>query len=102
MKDLEIDQYLAEVNVVVDDLGGQANFVGLCQGGWISAMYAARFPHKVASLVLAGAPIDTDAGNGPVKGMARTLPMFDLDQGSLARALPGYCRRSGHLRRRPA
>lgn len=80
MRDLEIDQYLAEVNVVVDDLGGRANFVGLCQGGWISAMYAARFPHKVASLVLAGAPIDTDAGNGPVKGMARTLPMsFDKE-----------------------
>lgn len=74
MKDLEIDQYLAEINVCVDDLGGRANLVGLCQGGWISAMYAARFPHKVASLVLAGAPIDTDAGDGPVKRMAHSFP----------------------------
>jgi poly(3-hydroxybutyrate) depolymerase len=74
MKDLEIDQYLAKLNVCVDDLGGRVNLIGLCQGGWMSAMYAARFPHKVASLVLAGAPIDTDAGNGPVKRMAHTYP----------------------------
>ena len=50
------------------------NLVGLCQGGWMSAMCAARFPRKVASLVLAGAPIDTDAGNGPIKRMAHTYP----------------------------
>jgi polyhydroxyalkanoate depolymerase len=74
MKDLEIDQYLAELNVCVDDLGNKVNLVGLCQGGWMSAMYAARFPHKVASLVLAGSPIDTDAGNGPIKRMAHDYP----------------------------
>jgi poly(3-hydroxybutyrate) depolymerase len=74
MKDLEIDQYLAELNVCIDDLGVPVSLVGLCQGGWMSAMYAARFPDKIASLVLAGAPIDTDAGNGPVKRMAHTFP----------------------------
>lgn len=74
MKDLEIDQYLTEINVCVDDLGGRVNLVGLCQGGWMSAMYAARFPHKVASLVLAGSPIDTDAGDGQVKRMAHDTP----------------------------
>jgi polyhydroxyalkanoate depolymerase len=75
MKDLEIDQYLAEINVCVDDLGGRINLVGLCQGGWMSAMYAARFPEKIASLVLAGSPIDTDAGDGPVKRMAHETPL---------------------------
>ncbi|CAB3961319.1 PHB de-polymerase domain-containing protein [Burkholderia aenigmatica] len=75
MKDLEIDQYLAELNVCVDELGGRVNLVGLCQGGWMSAMYAARFPHKVASLVLAGSPIDTDLGDGPIKRMAHAYPM---------------------------
>jgi poly(3-hydroxyalkanoate) synthetase len=74
MKDLEIDQYLAELNVCVDDLGGRVNLIGLCQGGWLSAMYAARFPHKVATLVLAGSPIDTGAGNGPIKEMAQSTP----------------------------
>jgi len=41
----------------------------------MSAMYASRFPGKVRSLVLAGAPIDTDAGDGPIKRMAHQLPM---------------------------
>ena len=75
MRDLEIDQYLAELNVCVDDLGGRVNLIGLCQGGWMSAMYAARFPRRVASLVLAGSPIDTDAGDGPVKRMAHEYPV---------------------------
>jgi poly(3-hydroxyalkanoate) synthetase len=75
MKDLEIDNYLEEVNVAIDDLGGKVNLVGLCQGGWVATMIAARFPEKVHSLVLAGTPIDTDAGNGPIKRMAHELPV---------------------------
>jgi polyhydroxyalkanoate depolymerase len=75
MKDLDIDNYLEEIVVAIDDLGGRVNLVGLCQGGWVSAMVAARFPDKVASLVLAGAPIDTDAGNGPIKRMVHRSPL---------------------------
>jgi poly(3-hydroxybutyrate) depolymerase len=75
MKNFDIDKYLSEINVVIDFLGGSAHLVGLCQGGWMSAMYAARFPGKVRSLVLAGAPIDTDAGNGAIKRLAHSLPM---------------------------
>ena len=75
MKDLEIDNYLAEIVVAIDDLGGRVNLVGLCQGGWVSAMIAARFPEKVNSLVLAGSPIDTDAGNGPITRMAHESPV---------------------------
>ena len=74
MKDYDIDSYLAELNVCVDDAGGPVNLVGLCQGGWMSAMYAARYPHKVASLVLAGSPIDTQAGDGALKRMVNELP----------------------------
>ncbi len=84
MKDLEIDQYLAELNVCIDDLGGRVNLVGICQGGWMSAMFAARFPAKVNRLVLAGAPIDADAGDGPIKHMAKTYPM-SLYEGLVAR-----------------
>lgn len=69
MKDLEIDNYLEEMLVAIDDLGGRVNLVGLCQGGWVSTMLAARFPDKVNSLVLAGAPIDNDAGNGSIRKM---------------------------------
>jgi polyhydroxyalkanoate depolymerase len=75
MKDLEIDNYLAEMVVAIDDLGGRVNLVGLCQGGWVAAMIAARFPDKVNSLVLAGAPIDTDAGDGPIKRMVHASPI---------------------------
>lgn len=75
MRDFDIDKYLAELNVVVDDLGGAVNLVGLCQGGWMSAMFASRFPGKVRTLVLAGSPIDTDAGDGAIKRMAHRLPM---------------------------
>ncbi len=74
MKDLDIDNYLAEMVVTIDDLGGRVNLVGLCQGGWVSAMLAARFPEKVNSLVLAGAPIDTDAGHGPIRKMVHASP----------------------------
>ena len=75
MKDFEIDNYLEEMVVAIDDLGGRVNLVGLCQGGWVSAMVAARFPDKVNALVLAGAPIDTDAGDGPIKRMVHASPI---------------------------
>jgi poly(3-hydroxybutyrate) depolymerase len=74
MRDFGIDTYLADLNVAVDGVGGRVHLVGLCQGGWMSAMFAARFPGKVASLVLAGSPIDTAAGNGAIKKMALKLP----------------------------
>jgi poly(3-hydroxybutyrate) depolymerase len=74
MKNFDIDKYLTDFNTTVDHLGGMVDLIGLCQGGWMSTMYAARFPNKVRCLVLAGAPIDTDAGNGPIKKMAHTLP----------------------------
>jgi polyhydroxyalkanoate depolymerase len=75
MKDLEIDNYLAEVLVAIEDLGGHVNLVGLCQGGWVAAMVAARFPAKVAALVLAGAPINTDAGSNPLTTMVHRSPL---------------------------
>ena len=74
MKDFDIDNYLADMVVAIDDLGGKVNLVGLCQGGWMSAMIAARFPEKVNSLVIAGSPIDTEAGDGPLKHMVQLAP----------------------------
>ncbi len=75
MKDYDIDMYLRELNTCVDDLEGIVNLIGLCQGGWLCAMYAARFPKKVNALVLAGAPIDTGAGKGVIKDYAHSFPM---------------------------
>lgn len=80
MRFFSIDTYLAELNAAIDDLGGRVNLVGLCQGGWLSAMMAARFPQKVASLVLAGAPIDTNAGHGPIRKLAHSMPLSTYEQ----------------------
>jgi poly(3-hydroxyalkanoate) synthetase len=58
MRYLSIDNYLADLNVAIDEIGAPVDLVGLCQGGWLSLVYAARFPGKVRRLVLAGAPVD--------------------------------------------
>ena len=80
MKDFNIDRYLADIDKVVAELGNRVHLIGLCQGGWMSAMYTARYPKKVRSLVLAGAPIDTDAGEGAIKEIAHKLPMLFFEE----------------------
>ena len=64
MRYLAIDQYLADLNVAVDETGAPVDLIGLCQGGWLSLVYAARFPEKVRRLVLAGAPVDVSVQSG--------------------------------------
>lgn len=58
MRYLSIDSYLSDLNVAIDDCGPPVDLVGLCQGGWLSLIYAARFPEKIRRLVLVGAPVD--------------------------------------------
>jgi poly(3-hydroxyalkanoate) synthetase len=50
MRFFSIDSYLADLNVVVDELGGCANLIGVCQGGWMALAYAARYPSKIRGL----------------------------------------------------
>jgi poly(3-hydroxyalkanoate) synthetase len=75
MRFLGIDDYLADLNVLVDRLGGIVDLVGLCQGGWLSLLYAARFPAKVHKLVLAGAPVDIAAGRSALSALADASPL---------------------------
>jgi len=75
MRNLGIDDYLDDLARIVDHLGRYVNLIGLCQGGWLAAIYAALNPGHVNSLVLAGAPIDTDAGDGPIKQMTHSIPL---------------------------
>ena len=70
-----IDDYLAHLNVVVDEIGEAVDLVGLCQGGWMGLAYAARFPRKVRRLVLAGAPIDIAAGDCLLSQLAHSTPI---------------------------
>ena len=74
MRFLGIDEYLADINVLVDQLGGTVDLVGLCQGGWMSMLYASRFPEKVRKLVLAGAPIDIAAGQSGLSVLIDASP----------------------------
>lgn len=71
-----IDEYLADLNVLVDHVGGLVDLVGLCQGGWLSLVYAARFPKKVRSLVMAGAPVDLAAQRSGLSAIAEATPLM--------------------------
>jgi poly(3-hydroxyalkanoate) synthetase len=75
MRFLSIDNYLADLNVLVDELGSRVNLLGLCQGGWMALIYAARFSGKVARLALAGAPIDLAAGKSKLSELAHETPI---------------------------
>jgi poly(3-hydroxyalkanoate) synthetase len=74
MRFLSIDSYLADLNVAVDEIGPPVDLAGLCQGGWLSLVYAARFPEKVRRLVLAGAPVDVSIPS-TLSQMVASLPV---------------------------
>ncbi len=79
MRFFNIDSYLADLNVAVDEFGAPVDLVGLCQGGWLSLVYAARFPSKVRRLVLVGAPVDTKAAASDLSRAVASAPfaMFE-------------------------
>lgn len=79
MRYLSIDSYLGDLNVAVDEIGSPVDLVGLCQGGWLSLLYAARFPAKVRRLVLVGAPVDL-AVESRLSQLARSAPEMVYDQ----------------------
>jgi poly(3-hydroxyalkanoate) synthetase len=76
MRFLGIDEYLAALNVLVDHLGGLVDLMGLCQGGWLSLVYAGRFPAKVRKLVMAGAPVDIAVRQSRFSATAEATPLI--------------------------
>ena len=79
MRLLSIDNYLADLNVAIDEIGTPVDLVGLCQGGWLSLVYAARFPGKVRRLVLAGTPVDVSMPS-ELSRMVAALPQAAFEQ----------------------
>lgn len=75
MRFLGIDDYLADLNVLVDHLGGPVDLIGLCQGGWLSLVYAGRFPAKVRRLVMVGTPVDIAAQQSKLSATAAATPL---------------------------
>ena len=59
---------------------GTVNLVGDCQGGWEATLWAALHPDRVNTLIVAGAPIDTSAGNGPAN---KLMPIL-IPRGNMA------------------
>ncbi|MGO4716120.1 alpha/beta fold hydrolase [Bradyrhizobium sp. 2TAF24] len=74
MRFLTIDSYLADLNVAIDDIGTPVDLIGLCQGGWLSLVYAARFPEKVRRLVLVGTPVDVAIESELTRSVAAAPP----------------------------
>jgi poly(3-hydroxyalkanoate) synthetase len=75
-----IDDYLSDLNVMVDEIGEPCDFIGLCQGGWLSLVFAARFPAKAGKLAIAAAPIDIHAADTPFSILARSTPMTTFEE----------------------
>ncbi|MEN3300849.1 alpha/beta fold hydrolase [Pseudonocardia sp.] len=68
-----VTDYLDMIDRSIRRMGGKANLVGDCQGGWLATIYAALHPERVHTLTLAGAPIDFHAGDSVIA--ASTLAM---------------------------
>jgi poly(3-hydroxyalkanoate) synthetase len=62
-----IENYIEAVHYCITRLGGKANLIGDCQGGWLASIFAALHPEMVNTLSVAGAPIDCQAGDGQIK-----------------------------------
>lgn len=50
MRFLSIDDYLADLNVILDKIGSPVDLIGLCQGGWMALLLACRFLARYAGL----------------------------------------------------
>ena len=79
MRYLSIDSYLADLNVAVDTVGSPVDLIGLCHGGWMALLYAARFPAKVRRLVLVGAPVDVRAGESHLSRLVAQVPFATFE-----------------------
>lgn len=74
-KDESIIDLLNQVKIAVEKVNDSCHLIGLCQGGWLSAIYSSLHPEKVESLTIAGAPIDTHAGSSVLHQITR-LPFL--------------------------
>ncbi len=70
-----IGDIVQDVAGCVRRLGNRVHLFGLCQGGWVAALYAALYPGTVASYVNAAGPIDFTAGDAKIHSACKKLPM---------------------------
>lgn len=70
-----IEDCIRSLDQCIQHIGKPVHLVGLCQGGWQSAIYTALFTERVKTLTLAGAPIDFHAGDSLISKWAQSLPL---------------------------
>lgn len=58
-KNTSISDLVSFLDNCIDYIGEKVDIVGICQGGWLSAIYTSLFNQKVNKLALMAAPIDT-------------------------------------------
>lgn len=69
-----VDSSIASIHESIAALGGAVHLIGICQGGWESAVATALEPDLVRSLTLVAAPIDFHAGTSVLQALARGMP----------------------------
>jgi poly(3-hydroxybutyrate) depolymerase len=72
--DRTVDDSILDVERCIEHLGGCVHLLGICQGGWESAIVASRKPDAVASLTLVGSAIDFRAGDGAITRLVDQVP----------------------------
>jgi poly(3-hydroxyalkanoate) synthetase len=73
-KNETIDDFILSMRECIKAINSKVTLIGLCQGGWQSAIYAALFPEDVNCLVLAAAPIDFLAGDSKIGKCTSLFP----------------------------
>lgn len=87
--DTGIEAHLQVLREAVSKLGGRVNLIGFSQGGWLAAMFAARWPESALTLTVAGTPIDSHHGLGRSLLPGALLRRAGQHAGELAWRLPG-------------
>lgn len=74
-----IEDIVSQFSVAVSGFQKPFILVGLCQGGWLSAICASLAPERITRLIVAGAPIDAKIGGGYIQEMVETYsqPFFE-------------------------
>ena len=79
-----IDSQFDALSQVINHFGKAVNVVGLCQGGWLSLAYVARFPEAFSRLALIGAPVDFAHSAATIHAMDDNLIDASINWLSLA------------------
>jgi poly(3-hydroxyalkanoate) synthetase len=104
-KNSTIEDYIAAIDRAMDSVGGRANLVGDCQGGWLGTIYTALRPERVHTLTIAGAPIDFRADGSQigewVSALGPGMAFYRTVVRTAGGVLPGHYMVNGFIALKP-